>query len=223
MSDLAGLLFAYALILSATAIATALLRSGVFTPTLSRKFIHISVSHWWLLAMQFHTRALYAAIGPVTFIVFNWIAYRRNLPAAIQDPEYRRNLGTVYFPISLLILVLLCYRGPIPLYVGGIGVLVMGYGDGLASVVGSGCGRIRFTLFGGEKSFCGSMTMFLASAIVVTLFMLRFQPALSAATLVIAVTATAAVATLIESITPLGLDNITLPIGTTVFFYRVFA
>ncbi len=223
MSDLLGLVIAYIMILSAIAIAGLLLRRRLFSPTLSRKFIHISVSNWWLIAMHFHTRALYAAVGPITFIVFNWIAYRRHLLAAMEDPEHRRNLGTVYFPISLLVLVLLCYNGSIPPYVGGIGVLVMGYGDGLASIIGSRWGQTRIRLFEGHKSVLGSAAMFVASAAVVLLFMLRFQPAASPSTLLAASFTTAAIATLIELLTPLGLDNITVPIGTTAFFYLVFA
>ncbi|TVQ40109.1 MAG: hypothetical protein EA384_04165 [Spirochaetaceae bacterium] len=223
MYDLIGLAAAYAMIIAVIAIAGLLLRNGLFTPTLSRKFIHISVAHWWLIAMLFHTRALFAAIGPATFIVFNWIAYRRHLLAAMEDPEHRRNLGTVYFPISLLILVLLCYGGPLPLYVGAIGVLVMGYGDGLASVVGSRWGRLRITLPGIDKSVLGSATMFLASGVVVALFMLRFQPTATTSLVLTAAAATAAAATLIELATPFGFDNITVPIGTALFFFVVFA
>lgn len=233
MSDIVGLVVAYAMIALVIAVAGLLLRARVFTPSLSRKFIHISVSHWWLLAMHFHTAWHWAAIGPVTFIVFNYLAYRTHLLSAMEDPVHRNNLGTVWFPVSLLLMVLLTFAGPIPLYVGGIGILTMGYGDGLASIVGKRWGDARpISLFGGTKSLAGSLTMFIASALVVALFMLQYHPAggqlpginarVAVGQLLGAAAATAAVAAAVELATPHGLDNITVPLSTALFFYAVF-
>lgn len=224
MSDFLGLISAYALIGTAILIAGLLLNRGIFSATLARKFIHIGVSHWWLIAMSFHRGAAVAAVGPITFIVFNYVAHRRQLLAVMSDPEQRYNLGTVYYPISLLLLVVLCFGGPIPLYVGGIGVLVMGWGDGLASLVGKRWGRPFAGFAGRHKSLAGSIAMLSASTLVVALFMLRFHPAATAAPFVVGASlATAAVATLIELATPFGLDNITVPLSTTLFFHLVFA
>ena len=234
MSDIFGLLIAYGMIAAVMGVAGLLLRTGVFSPSLSRKFIHISVSHWWLLAMHFHTAWYWAAIGPVTFIIFNYIAYRTHLLSAMEDPEHRKNLGTVWFPISLLLMVLLTFAGPVPRYVGGIGILTMGYGDGLASIVGRRWGGPRL---GAGKSVAGSLTMFLASAVVVALFMLHFHPLGSVAAgsglptadrvaavgLVAAASfSIAAIATVVELATPHGLDNLTVPLLTALSFYALF-
>lgn len=235
MSDVLGLLVAYVMIALVIAVAGLLLRAGRFTPSLSRKFIHISVSHWWLLAMHFHTAWYWAAVGPATFIIFNYVAYRTHLLSAMEDPEHRNNLGTVWFPVSLLVMVLLTFAGPVPLYVGGIGILTMGYGDGLASIIGKrwGTGRRwygrQIVPFG--KSVAGSLTMFAASAVVVALFMLCYHPAGALALegvargigQVIAASAiVAAVATSVELVTPHGLDNITVPLVTALTFSVVF-
>jgi phytol kinase len=81
-----------------------------------------------------------ASAGPASFIVINALALRFRLLPAMDERADRRNLGTVYFPISLLVLVNLCWRGVMPVWVGGVAVLVLGWGDGLAALVGEGNG-----------------------------------------------------------------------------------
>ena len=223
MSDFIGLAAAFIAIPLIIAFAQLLLHAGIVSAPVARKLIHVGVSHWWLLAVALHTTTVYAAIGPITFIVVNGIVYRFHMLAAMEDPDHRRNLGTIYFPISLLVLVLLCFGGPVPLYAGGIGVLVMGYGDGLASIVGTRWGKGRFELFGSTKSLSGSASMFLASIVVTTAWVITAHPrGLEPAFVVTAALVTAFVATGLELATPWGLDNLSVPIGTTLFFFVAF-
>ena len=45
----------------------------------SRKFIHILLSNWWLIAMAFFDNLVFAMIPPIAFVVINFLSYRGNL------------------------------------------------------------------------------------------------------------------------------------------------
>lgn len=221
MTDIFGILLAFLFIFAVIAVAQWLVSRELVAPPVGRKIIHISVAHWWLIAMAFHDSLWPAMVGPVAFIVLNYVSYRRHLLEAMDSDATAGNLGTVYFPISLLLLVVLTYGLGVPLYVGAIGVLIMGYGDGLASLFGLHFGRPHTTLFRSTKSLVGSVTMFVASSLV-TLTVVALSPAFGGS-LILAAILTALVATLVEYVTPFGLDNLTVPILTSLFFAGVLA
>jgi phytol kinase len=133
----------------------------------------------------------------------------------------RKNLGTVYFPISLLILVILGYSDVIPLYAGGVGILVLGYGDGLAAVIGQTRGKHPI---GRSKTMEGTAAMFIVSLIVIGLLSVLWLPALPNATVLLAlVLLSSAVATAAELLSPWGVDNITVPVITAAVYYGLYA
>ncbi|MDX9959540.1 MAG: hypothetical protein RBT68_13955, partial [Spirochaetia bacterium] len=72
--NLFGLAASYAGIFSAITVAGILLRRGLVTPASSRKLVHITVSHWWLLMMATMDLFWVAVIGPVSFIILNLIS-----------------------------------------------------------------------------------------------------------------------------------------------------
>ena len=219
-----GLIVSFGFVFAVLGIAQVLLQAGLVTATVSRKLVHIGVSHWWLFAMYFFDRWQFAIIAPIAFILINLASYLFRLLPAMEHEVRTRNLGTIYFPISLLILVLLGWVGPLPLWIAGLGILVMGYGDGLASLFGEHFARRTFQIYGNTKSYLGTVVMFIASAAVVVAFVLLFgsQPA-SVGWLIAAALATGAVATAIELLTPFGIDNLTVPALTSLFFFAVFA
>ncbi len=174
---------------------------------LSRKFVHIMVSNWWFIGMIFFNSPWVASIVPAAFIVLNALSYRKNLFTAMERGEGKGDLGTVYYAISLCILSFLTLgRTPKEAIIGGAGFLVMGYGDGLAAVVGTSVKSKK--LLGTNKSLAGSLTMLGASFIVLLLFLLA--GGLANAVLVSLLVAIAA--TLAELITPWGFDNLTVPL-----------
>ena len=218
-----GIVVSYAFVFGFIGLATLLLKRGRLGPTATRKVIHIGVSHWWLIAMALISDPWVASIGPATFIVINAIALRKHMLPAMDEGADSRNAGTVYFPISLLVLVNLCWRGLLPLWVGGAAVLVLGWGDGLAALVGERFRNPGFSFWGRRKSLAGTSVMFAASFIVVLGFTLLFDtvrpglvPALGTAA------AVAGVATIVEAVTPLGIDNLTVPLAVVALYAGVF-
>ncbi|MFO8065790.1 MAG: diacylglycerol/polyprenol kinase family protein [Spirochaetota bacterium] len=219
-----GLATEFLFVFAVIGVAHVLWRSEIVGSPVSRKIIHIGVSHWWFLAMYFHDSAPFAAVGPVVFIALNYYTHRKELLKAMEDETPAANLGTVYFPISLLVLVLLSFGASMPLYVGGIGILTLGYGDGLASLVGNRVKSPSFVVLGRRKSVSGTLVMFLASAVVAGVFTYVAHPeyASRVTAALLAAAATAAVATSVEFATPWGLDNLTVPIFTALFYHGVF-
>lgn len=223
-----GIAVSFGFVFSVIGIAQLLLRAKITNATVTRKLVHIGVSHWWFLAMLFFDRWQFAIVGPIAFIIINLWSYLFRLFPAMEHEERTKNLGTVYFPIALLSLVLLGWAGPLPIWVAGMGILVMGYGDGFASLVGERYARSTFRIYGGNKSFLGTVSMFVASTLVVAAFCLIFgqdtiaSGANAAGWIIAAALTTGAVATAVEVFTPLGIDNLTVPILTSLFFHEVF-
>ncbi len=215
MSNVWGLVGSYVLIFLIIGISTILQKAKLISDEGARKFIHIGVSNWWILAMYFFNddnAVWFAMIVPFTFIILNYISYRTNLLKAMERGG-KGNLGTVYFPISLLILVALTFGVLENPFIGAVGILVMGYGDGLAAVIGKAYGKHKLA-FG--KSIEGSITMFVASFIVVFLISLFTQ---SIAISLILALGVSALATIVELITPKGIDNLSVPLSTSFTYY----
>jgi len=212
--NILGLVLSYVLVFVIIGLSTLLQKKGILGDEGARKFIHIGVSNWWLLAMFTFDDVWFAIIPPITFIILNYYSYKTNLIKSMERSG-NGNLGTVYFPISLLILVVLTFGVTFNPLIGAIGILTLGYGDGLAAAIGSKWGK-RKLIYG--KSVEGSLTMLLATFIVtftLLAFNFSFPIALSVA-LVLAISAT-----VIELYTPKGLDNLTVPLLTSLIYYLI--
>lgn len=187
----------------------------------TRKFIHIGVSHWWIIAMIFIPDIKYAAVPPILFIILNYISYKRSLFGSMERKEGTSDLGTVYFPIALLVLVSLTWDGGLlreeAKYLGAIGILIMGYGDGFAGLIGKKLGKSKFGFLGNKKTIEGSLTMFVFSFIVTFTIMILVNGLSTMNIYITLIVAT--LATFIEALTPLGLDNLTVPVISTLVAY----
>lgn len=207
-----GLILSFVLIFIIIGIATVFQKNGVLGDEGARKFIHIGVSNWWILAMLFFDNIIWASIAPVVFILLNYVSFKMNLIKAMERSG-KGTLGTVYFPISLLILVIVTFLIEQP-FIGAIGILILGYGDGLAAVIGKKYGKHKL-MFG--KSVEGTITMFVTSLIVSFSLLVIFTPRYVWLAVLIAL-----FATVVEVVTPKGLDNLSVPLLTSAFSYLIF-
>lgn len=214
MINVWGLILSYLLIFSIIGISTVLQNKKMINEEGARKFIHIGVSNWWILAMLFFTgedAIWYAIVPPLTFILLNYLSYKLNLLSAMERGG-KGDLGTVYFPISLLILVAFTFGVLKQPMIGAVGILVMGYGDGLAAIIGKKYGKHQL-IFG--KSIEGSLAMFITSLIVTITILIIF----GIPNLILIALAVAIIATIIELFTPKGLDNLSVPLITSLALY----
>ena len=181
----------------------------------SRKFIHIMLGNWWFVAMYFFTNVWYAAVAPLTFVVINYLSYKKDLIKVMERDE-KDSLGTVYFAIALLILVIVSFgifKNP---SLGLVPFLVMAYGDGLAAVIGKSVKSKKYKLGDSKKSFAGSLTMFVITTLLIgtqlwfthsAIFWQTAHWPLIACLIGFAITA-------LEAVSGKGWDNITVPLAT---------
>jgi phytol kinase len=206
-SDLVALLASYAYVFGVLLVGEVLgrfvlKRSTAFT----RKFVHVGVGMWVVGTVLLFQSWQAAIIPPLTFIIINYISYRQDLFKGMEQSD-KRNLGTVYFPISFAIVIALCWAKPSVVLAG---LMPMTWGDALAAVIGQRWGRHRLSVQARGKSWEGTATMFVASFLSVLLALLALGTGGTLAAVCALITA--AVASLVEAVTPWGVDNLTVPL-----------
>lgn len=180
----------------------------------SRKYIHIMLSNWWIIAMIFFDNMFCAAATPALFVVVNYLSYKKGIIKVMErddKDDNKESLGTVYYALSLFILALLTF-GPLndPI-IGLCGIFVMGYGDGLAAVIGQAVKSKEFEINGNKKSLAGSGTMFCITLIIFVAFLIYNN----ADYIAIKAILVAVLMTIIEAVSIKGTDNLTVPLITS--------
>lgn len=183
----------------------------------SRKYIHIVLSNWWIIAMVFFDSPYWAMIGPVVFVFVNYASYKFNIIKSMERDEAERDgLGTVYYALTLLILSVLLF-GPLKNYktvwgptIGLAGVAVMGYADALAAIIGRSIKSPSYKIWTTRKTLAGSIAMGATTFIILSGFLVYcgipnwFFKAISIAV----------IDTVLEAISIRGTDNLTVPLAT---------
>lgn len=203
--DVQALVLSFLFIAAVVVLSYALYRIFHLSSETVRKLIHIGVSNWVFILVGCFENPMWALVGPIAFIVINAIFVNSGAARLLGMGNRKRDNGLIYFPISLLVLALAWQRGIIEAHDVVAGTLVMGYGDGLAALIGSRWGRHKYSVLNAQKSWEGTVVMFFVSLAVV----LVFTPYTLPVAMVMAL-----VASFFEAVTPLGLDNITVPLLT---------
>lgn len=182
---------------------------------LSRKFVHILLCNIWIIYLIFIDSLAVACILPAAFVVINTLSYRFKLIKSMER-ENNDGFGTIYYAISILITVIFSYSMKNPM-IGTIGLLAMGYGDGLAAVIGKSVNSPKYKVGNTTKSLAGSVTMFVVSLVIscVVLYLLGTEY------FVLKALGLAAIATALEAVSIKGLDNITVPIVLMFLVYLI--
>ncbi len=210
-SNIVGLFVSFPFLGIVIALGILLKRYASISSESMRKFVHIGVSNWWFIEIFFFTTLHYALIGPIMFIVLNSLFTFLDWGKAIGMDDRKRNYGLIYFPITLLVMVVLQYTGLFSQLSCAIGVFIMGYGDGLAALVGSKWGKRKLVCKTNSKTVLGSVTMAVVSFLITFIGLFFFGNlgigSILGISLVIAV-----VSVLVEAYTPFALDNLTVPL-----------
>ena len=164
--------------------------------------------------MVFFDNMYIVAFIPALFVVINYASYKMNIIKVMERDEGEENkdsLGTVYYALTLLILALVTF-GPLNNPVIGLcGVAVMGYGDGLAAVIGQSIKSKEYRIKDNKKTIAGSITMFCITLMIIAGF-LKYSNASYVAIKSILV---AVIVTFIEAVSIKGTDNLTVPLTTS--------
>jgi len=108
-SNLIGLIISFIFVFIILILGEILNRFTKASEEFNRKFVHIGVSNWWIVAMFLIDNMYYAMIPPIIFIILNYLSYKKGVFSSMER-EDKESLGTVYYPISLLILVWLFWE-----------------------------------------------------------------------------------------------------------------
>ncbi|MCA1993339.1 MAG: SEC59/DGK1/VTE5 family protein [Coleofasciculus sp. S288] len=185
---------------------------------LSRKIVHISTGNvillaWWL---QFPTWVGIAASILASLITL--LSYYIPILPGINSVG-RKSMGTFFYAVSVGVLT--AWFWPLKQFqYAAIGILVMAWGDGFAGLIGQKFGQHRYEVWGMKKSWEGTLTMALISYVVSSLILFSVQGNIWQTWVVPA--AIAFIATVLEAFSKLGIDNLTVPLGSAAvgFFFN---
>jgi phytol kinase len=201
-----------------------------FPINLKRKFLHIMIGNF-VYIIPFFTLTTFPANFPFfvasPFILLTLLAsnaspinLKRKISGLSDIASGGHQFGLVLYAISYTVLAFFFSDKP---YVIIAGILPMAFGDAAASLVGQKMGRHQFNIFS-KKSIEGTTAMFTITFVSVTLSLLLFSYIcpFSTYTLLLASLGVAATATILEALTPKGLDNLTVPlISSLVFLFLI--
>ena len=206
--NLIALLASFAYVFAMIGIAEGLRKWRGYGVDFTRKFIHIAVGMWAYGTVLLFERRTFAIIPPLSFSVINGFSYWRGTFKAMETGE-KENLGTIYFPISFAVLIWLFWDHPHLLVAS---LMPMTWGDALAAIVGRRIGQHRYTVLGSTRSLEGSAAMFLASLVATFVPLVLMATGTVAPVIIVGAAAVTALgATVVEAISPWGMDNLTVP------------
>jgi phytol kinase len=182
---------------------------------MTRKIVHIGTGNVILLAWILKIPAWVGMGASAIASVIAIASYFFPILPSINSVG-RKSLGTFFYAVSMGVLVGWFWFIDAPQY-AAIGILVMAWGDGLAAVIGQRFGKHQYQMWGIQKSWEGSLAMAVVSFFVtfgILLLVQDWNGAIAAVALVVALFATG-----LEAFSKLGIDNLSVPLGSAALSY----
>jgi phytol kinase len=184
-------------------------------PEIVRKIVHIGTGNVILLAWWLDIPPIVGITASILASAVTLLSYRFPILPGINSVG-RKSFGTFFYAVSIGVLIAWFWTLQKPQY-AVLGILVMTWGDGLAALVGQRFGQNKYKVFGRQKSWEGSLTMSVVSFLISSSILVSVQGNLWQ-TWLISLTV-ALVATGLEVVSFLGIDNLTVPLGSAVLAY----
>lgn len=182
---------------------------------LTRKIVHIGTGNVILLAWWLNITADVILLAVVTASGVAIASYYLPILPSVNSVG-RHSLGTLFYAISIGILTTLFWHEGEKQFTA-IGILIMSYGDGMAALIGQRWGKHKYQFWGNKKSWEGSLTMTLVSILVV-IFTLGIVTTIQGKLLIIALLI-GIFATILETFSLIGIDNLTVPVICGILAY----
>lgn len=192
-------------------------RTGLVEPRISRKFLHAMIGNLPLI-MPYFTEAIYPVLVASPFILVTFLATPYSPFPNLLDrlgslgelTEEGHSTGLVMYALSYTLLAILFGTRP---YIVVAGIFPMAYGDSLAALIGYKYGTTKYKVFE-EKSIQGSLGMFVGSLMSLALGMLYFSGLYEFPfmTQLVPILSVSIVSTILEALSPKGIDNILVPL-----------
>ena len=192
------------------ALADAIGKKDPDNPELTRKIVHIGASNVILLAWWWEIPTVVILVAALLAGLVAIASYSLPILSSINSVG-RKSWGTFFYAVSIGLLV--GYFWPIhqPLY-AAIGILIMGWGDGMAALVGQNFGKHPYQFWGMGKSWEGSITMAAVSFVITSTLLLLVQGS-DWKTWGVSF-GVAIAAAILEVFSKWGIDNLVVPLGS---------
>jgi len=186
-------------------------------PTASRKILHIMTGNIAFLLPIFQTKEVMAFLAAGPFILFTFLMSLHSPIKSIKGKTSAagHGMGLVYYAISWTILAYIFFDHMVVI---AIAIFAMSYGDGFASLLGMKFGKKKYKIFGDEKSYVGSISMFIFTLIMIVIAFLYYGVDITYYKLLL-LAFIAMAAAIIEAITPRGLDNLSVPLSISAIYW----
>ncbi len=231
--DLIVLAIAFVWVIAVLVVGEGLRRWRNYPPAMTRKFIHLFAG-FSVFTVPFYTHSWAAIIVAVSFVILIFLASPKSpikslktmFEVMAREEDYLSGhiWGPFLYAISITILVSIFTLIPslTPFFVlGAMALTTMYLGDGIAPIIGAKFGKHKYTIGKSTRSIEGSIAVFLASFLgawmcwsVLDFFATGGLPIFNVWHIAILGFICALSATLIEGLSPAGLDNITVPLLT---------
>ena len=228
LSNTTFLVICYVYVLLVIAASEKLVTLRPLSRKISRKFLHMMIGNILFLIPFFTFNSFpsnfpFFVAAPFVLVTFLATPYsplkalRRKLSGLNEITHEGHQLGLVFYAISYTVLAFFFASRP---YVIAAGILPMAYGDAAASLIGERYGKKKFHIFA-RKSVEGSVAMLIVSILSITVGLLYFSffYSFTLSGFLLAGVAAALVATVAEALTPLGFDNIMVPLLSALSFF----
>lgn len=170
-----------------------LTRKNNFNKELTRKLDHL-LSGLFAIFMGLSLEAPVFLAFVFIFFIIIFLSYKINFFSSIHNVK-RKTYGELLLPLGIFTAFIFA-NGPTPIYIAS--VLIMAISDPLSGIIGS--------MF--QRNYpCGSLFFFI-SALLILLIIFQNEKIFSLALI-------ALVITLAERVSPLGTDNLTVPLVST--------
>ena len=235
--DIIAFVISLIVILMLVQINAAIEKSGKLSTTVTRKIIHLFAAPLWILTWMLFSGSIFsrwlAMIVPL-FFVLQFVAIGTG---RVKNEDFVKSMsrsgdprellgGTLYYAFLMIVYSIVwfyvpaggSFSGATPLAI--IVFACLAGGDGLADVIGRKYGgEKKFGIGGSERTIAGSIGMFIGSFLFsyVLLFFFSLEVGWDIVVLFIPILLISIVATIVEALSPKGLDNWTVPIIVTIF------
>ena len=179
----------------------------------SRKAVHILVGFEWVILSHYMKATYHFLIVCIFFLILLSVSYFKNLMPMISSDSDNAP-GTVYYAVAMSVMALISMFKPAMLLPFGIGVFCTSLGDGFAGVFGQLIKKCNPKIFG-KKTLFGMLANFLFSAGTAVAFKYIFDMRLEIWHCILIGLFSVG----LEAATGVGLDNITITLGTSFLAY----
>ncbi|MDP5016790.1 phosphatidate cytidylyltransferase [Anabaena sp. UHCC 0187] len=184
-------------------------------PEIIRKIVHIGTGNVILIAWWLDIPPFVGITASVFASIITLLSYKFPILPGINSIG-RHSLGTFFYAVSIGVLVGIFWHLHQPQY-AVLGIMTMAWGDGLAALIGKRFGKHKYLAFGAQKSWEGSFTVTFISYLICVILLLITQGNIWQTWIVSLIVAF--IATILEAFSFLGIDNLTVPIGSATCAY----